>query len=295
MGTLEPPAPIDANNKPPLDPATWETIIVAQYHIHGRYTERLQQFVILGTPFSMVNLARQIEEVTAAQSRIPSMPRPKQPTALCAVLRDYAERLFDTEAVNYPSGTQLSGWLSSLRLRIENLIAQRIDQIEKVSESGNGLSYHATQEQMRSAIHDALKGRAQNRPIEPMEDQTRRVQVPTNTMGQLLEALAEPLRLVSPPLSAKEEIVSTPIRQRSQADLKAERRALVESYLGSFSEKIIIRDICWAAKQRYREWTRWLNGILKDGCKADKAFRAVISSGKLPAVYRSEPRPKTWF
>lgn len=71
-------------------------------------------------------------------------------------------------------------------------------------------------------------------------------------------------------------------------------RALWDFYLASFKEKIMVLDICWAARQRYREWMRWIHGQLKPGCKPDRAFRAVLTSGKRPQEYRSEPRPKGW-
>ena len=69
---------------------------------------------------------------------------------------------------------------------------------------------------------------------------------------------------------------------------------LRDEYLASFGEKVIILDICWAAKQRYREWTRWIGGHLKSGSKPDMAFRAVLTSGRRPEEYRTEPRPKSW-
>jgi hypothetical protein len=71
-------------------------------------------------------------------------------------------------------------------------------------------------------------------------------------------------------------------------------KELRDSYLAAFPEKIMILDICWAAKQRYREWTRWISGDLKDGSKPDRAFRAVLTSGKRPEQYRTELRPKGW-
>jgi len=72
-------------------------------------------------------------------------------------------------------------------------------------------------------------------------------------------------------------------------------RDLADRYLNNPSqEKIVKLDVCWAAKQHYREWTRWLNGDLKPGSKPDRAFRAITTSGKRPEQYRSEPRPKGW-
>jgi len=69
---------------------------------------------------------------------------------------------------------------------------------------------------------------------------------------------------------------------------------LRDDYFASFQEKIVVLDICWAAKQRYREWIRWTGNQVKDGSKPDRAFRAVLTSGKRPEQYRPEPRPKGW-
>jgi hypothetical protein len=71
--------------------------------------------------------------------------------------------------------------------------------------------------------------------------------------------------------------------------------ALRDAYLASFpGEKIKILDICWASRQRYREWTRWTGGKLKNGSKPDVVFRAILKSGKRPEEYRPETRPKGW-
>lgn len=108
----------------------------------------------------------------------------------------------------------------------------------------------------------------------------------------LAEALADVVNIVdeAPP-------AQTPAGQRSEAELEAERaaerRALHDAYMVAFPEFFIL-DICWAAHQRYREWTRWINGKLKDGSKPDRLFRAVLTSKKKPKEYRVEPRPKNW-
>jgi len=75
---------------------------------------------------------------------------------------------------------------------------------------------------------------------------------------------------------------------------RAERHKLFENYAAQFPEKIVILDICWAAKQRYREWKRWLSGQLKDTSKANKAFHALLTSRQRPTEYRTEPRQKKW-
>jgi|ERR1035438_1882036 hypothetical protein len=72
-----------------------------------------------------------------------------------------------------------------------------------------------------------------------------------------------------------------------------DRKTLRQSYLRNFPETKIL-DICWAAKQRYREWKRWLKHEVKDGSTPDRAFRAVLTSGKRPAEVRDERRPSGW-
>jgi hypothetical protein len=71
------------------------------------------------------------------------------------------------------------------------------------------------------------------------------------------------------------------------------RKTLKETYLARFPETKIL-DICWAARQRYREWKRWLKNELKDDSTPDRAFRAVLTSGKKPAELRDESRPFGW-
>lgn len=73
-----------------------------------------------------------------------------------------------------------------------------------------------------------------------------------------------------------------------------DRKGLRDSYFAQFPEKIKIRDVCWAAKQHYREWTRWLAGELKDTSTAARAFHAILTSGKRPEEYRKEVRPPKW-
>jgi hypothetical protein len=77
------------------------------------------------------------------------------------------------------------------------------------------------------------------------------------------------------------------------SNLAPQPRSLWASYRKAFPE-VMILDVCWAAKQRYREWMRWIGGTLKDGSKPDRCFRAILVSGKRPQEYRKEPRPKNW-
>ena len=71
------------------------------------------------------------------------------------------------------------------------------------------------------------------------------------------------------------------------------RKLLFNSYRRKFPEAGIL-DICWAAKQTYRELQRWLKGQSRDGSKPDRLFRAALESDKAPSQLRREPRPKNW-
>lgn len=88
------------------------------------------------------------------------------------------------------------------------------------------------------------------------------------------------------------------------AGAKRSRKAMSDRYFAAFPEKISVLDVCWAAKQPYREWRRWINAELnenrdairiKDGSKPDRAFRAILQSRKRPEAHRKEPRPPKWI
>jgi hypothetical protein len=74
---------------------------------------------------------------------------------------------------------------------------------------------------------------------------------------------------------------------------KTKRTALLERYRSQFPDAAYL-DICWASKQHYREWQRWISGKAKDGSKPDRCFRLVLTSNKNPQEHRPEPRPKQW-
>jgi len=85
------------------------------------------------------------------------------------------------------------------------------------------------------------------------------------------------------------------LRMLAPSGTKTEPKALRDYYFASFPEKVMVLDVCWAAKQHYREWVRWIGGRLKDGSKPDKAFRAVLNSKLRPEQYRTDAtRPKGW-
>lgn len=76
-------------------------------------------------------------------------------------------------------------------------------------------------------------------------------------------------------------------------DPSLNRRKLVDAYRAAFPQALIL-DICWATRQHYSEWKRWLRFAVKDGSAPDRAFRAILTSGKRPSEYRKQPRPHGW-
>jgi hypothetical protein len=72
-----------------------------------------------------------------------------------------------------------------------------------------------------------------------------------------------------------------------------DRKALRDAYFAAFRGTKVL-DLCWAANQRYSEWKRWLRNVLKPDWSADRAFRAILTSGKTPKDYRKQPRPRGW-
>jgi len=72
-------------------------------------------------------------------------------------------------------------------------------------------------------------------------------------------------------------------------------KELAGAYFANFpDERILIRDLCWAAGQHYREWKRWLAGQAKSGATADLAFRRALGTMKRPGEIKSKPRPAGW-
>lgn len=74
-----------------------------------------------------------------------------------------------------------------------------------------------------------------------------------------------------------------------------DRKKLRDSYFANLpGPKIKILDVCWGAAQHYSEWKRWIRNAVKDGSAPDRAFRAILTSGKKPTDYRKQPRPAGW-
>lgn len=98
---------------------------------------------------------------------------------------------------------------------------------------------------------------------------------------------------------AAEEALSITAQQepsiRVNPSAPVSRAELRVAYFALFPNAKIL-DVCWAARQHYSEWKRWLRGpeVLKDGSAPDLAFRAMLRSGRPPEAYRQGNRPSGW-
>jgi hypothetical protein len=84
-----------------------------------------------------------------------------------------------------------------------------------------------------------------------------------------------------------------PAIKRDESLKHKSRQHLRDLYLATFPETKIL-DVCWAAKQTYREWKRWIKNQVKDGSRPDRAFRSVLNSEKPASELRTEARPSGW-
>jgi hypothetical protein len=95
--------------------------------------------------------------------------------------------------------------------------------------------------------------------------------------------------------TAKAHLAQTtnPTTAATTTPKRINRKKLRDSYLARFPD-VKILDLCWAARQHYREWKRWIKHELKDGSTPDRAFREVLNSGKRPGELSKKPRPQGW-
>jgi DNA-binding transcriptional ArsR family regulator len=132
--------------RPPLDADVYEEIKVEQHEIDKRYLTELELLRV--SP-----LTRLREDM----SGLP--PSPTRPLYLLRLLREYACARFDAEARRYPSGNELPQWLLNLGERIE----ARVSEFLRAGPGLRGsLDYHATLEEMKTAIHESLRSRIED-------------------------------------------------------------------------------------------------------------------------------------
>ena len=201
----------------------------------------------------------------------------KQPRKLMNALEIYAGNLFVAESAQYEgfkSDESYSLWLVRLKDRIIRRIFETIALLQQRPDVR--LDYHGlTDDEIRAGLNTLLL-RAVNEYAWVAGNAT--IESTASTQANSSTPIQQP----DLPLAGVAGVPSV-----------SDRQALRDSYRATFPDAGIL-DICWAARQRYSEWKRWLRGALKDGSTPDKAFRTILSSGKLPQEYRKQPRPDGW-
>jgi hypothetical protein len=195
---------------------------------------------------------------------------PRAPQTVLSHIRTYASMLFKAEADRYQQFENDSNyrfWLTNLEARV---LARVLDAVEKIDGSVP---------RKKLLIHGF--------GLEEMTHSLREM------LWELGNHYAWKAQSKPAPAPAKTEVPEVPHLNIETQPALTDRQALRDSYRATFPDAGIM-DICWAAKQHYREWARWLKGELKDGSKPDRAFRHVLLSGKAPSELRRETRPKNW-
>jgi hypothetical protein len=241
-------------DRPPLDPRVYDLIELTLYKADQRHWDQLAPM--------------QVAPVVGFPK---SLPPPKLRALLLNRLEVYAGELFKLEADQYSefkNRAEYPAWLSRLADRVIARVFSRVEILERANKPAT-LAYHGlTDDEVRASLSKELW---EIGTYYTWKDSSP--QVPAEAANTQPRVELSPRIETSPKLS--------------------ERIALFDSYRSSFPDAGIM-DICWAAKQHYREWARWLKDELKDGSKPDRAFRFVLSAGKTPSELRREQRPKGW-
>lgn len=201
----------------------------------------------------------------------PNVPVPPQlPLQLLGFIRAYAGDLFKSEADQYGEfrgDDRYPFWLSKLAERVVGRVLESVGKIDRANPNlilgYHGLDQPTMAEGLRRFLAEVVL-HYQGNPTLPVSNTPENAAVPEVTTQ--LPASAKPL------------------------SIKSERAALRDSYRVEFPD-VKIADIIWAAQQTRREWTRWIGGEAKDGLKADRSFRHVLTSGKKPEELRGKQRP----
>jgi hypothetical protein len=144
---------MDKCHKPPLGEDVYEEISLAQYKVHKTYRAKLNPLFV--SPVT--------QWVTVAKGE---PPLPAMPKRLGRILGEYACALFDAEASYYPASPELQTWLKNLAESVAERVEERIldrslpEPFGDISLFQEALTYHATEEQMRQTIREALKLRS---------------------------------------------------------------------------------------------------------------------------------------
>ena len=136
---------MEDRQRPPLDADVCEAIKVEQHEIDKRYWAELELLPV--------------SPVTRLRDEMKGLPcSPTRPRHLLRLLREYACALFDAEARKYPPGRELPRWLINLGESIE----ARVVPFLLRPNLGGSLDYHATAEEIKTAVHDSLKSQIED-------------------------------------------------------------------------------------------------------------------------------------
>lgn len=197
---------------------------------------------------------------------------PRTPQQLLSTIHWYASMLFKAEADQYEqfrSDERYPAWLSGLADRVIARVRNALDTLEEGESKTLLMGYHGL-----SMIEVDLHLRQFLLEIRTQYEQG-------NAPGQHPTAAIAP---TSTQPEAASSAPSVPVQSR---------QALRDAYLAAHPT-VKKLDICWAAGQHYSEWKRWLRGALRDGSLPDRAFRALLESGKAPNEFKNRPRPDGW-
>lgn len=247
---------------PPLHPITREQIDMLLHKVDERHWPQIT--------------AMRVKNYYPPDTPIP----PQAPEHLRQQIRWYASVLFKTEADQYDQfrgEARYAEWLSNLALRTTARVMKNLEKLE--SSGTNPLeSLMGLRGSLILGYHGLTMGE--------VEEELR------TTLAELCDQYG---RGIAPgqPKEAIIESASSDVIEPTKSIPAPSRTDLANSYLAAHPgvQKL---DMCYAAGQHYSEWKRWLRGVFKDGSTPDRAFRALLESGKWPREYNSRPRPNGW-
>ena len=248
--------------RPPLDPLIFEEI-KAECHALD-----LHHWPLL--------IAFQIPNFHPLNVPVP----PSLPLNFREAVLAYAVSLFESEANHYErfrADNRYAPWLNRLEGRVLAKVTDALDKIEQGNPKSS-LWYHGmSQQEIVAAVRVRLWEMSSS--------------YWSKDYGPKAAIVVKAQEIPVPPNPTATSSSKVPADQIER--MQIERASLRDAYRNAFPDTGIM-DICWAAKQTYREWARWLKGEAADGSRPDRSFRHVLSSGKSARELRREIRPKGW-
>jgi hypothetical protein len=253
---------MDDSERPPLGAETYEEIEGEQYGVHQKYWSLLQD--IRGPSIAGILATT-------------GPPPPKRPIKLSKILAEYACALFDVEAKRYHNQPQLPTWLKKLSGRTEHLVMTHLAEMQKPgaldfgSITKGSLTYHATWEQMRKAINEALSAHAIEFAERSATSQSASPSVPVPTLPKS-DGKPE-----ARPLGSNTEVT------QHEGDEKKRRRALLDEYRAA-TGKPSNRRIYQARNSGIHkpQFYEWIKGVLSNESETSKNFERFLREKKPP-------------